>query len=131
MLGVDPREVNVPVVGGHAGVTILPLLSQVVESPYLSVYPYICIYISLSVSIIHSISLSPWLSRHLNLKICLRGCFMQVQPSSSFTAEEVRYLTDRIQNGGTEVVEVRVIIFSCSLDIKTGAQSLLNIISVM
>ena len=29
MLGVNPRDVSVPVVGGHAGVTILPLLSQV------------------------------------------------------------------------------------------------------
>ncbi|PAN22039.1 hypothetical protein GQ55_3G482000 [Panicum hallii var. hallii] len=29
VLGLDPREVNVPVIGGHAGVTILPLLSQV------------------------------------------------------------------------------------------------------
>lgn len=29
VLGLDPREVNVPVVGGHAGFTILPLLSQV------------------------------------------------------------------------------------------------------
>ena len=29
VLGLDPREVDVPVVGGHAGVTILPLLSQV------------------------------------------------------------------------------------------------------
>lgn len=29
VLGVDPREVDVPVVGGHVGVTILPLLSQV------------------------------------------------------------------------------------------------------
>ncbi|KAI3883628.1 hypothetical protein MKX03_016310 [Papaver bracteatum] len=29
ILGVDPREVSVPVVGGHAGGTILPLLSQV------------------------------------------------------------------------------------------------------
>ncbi len=29
ILGVDPRDVSVPVVGGHAGVTILPLLSQV------------------------------------------------------------------------------------------------------
>lgn len=29
VLGLDPREVSVPVVGGHAGVTILPLLSQV------------------------------------------------------------------------------------------------------
>ena len=27
--GVDPRGVSVPVIGGHAGVTILPLLSQV------------------------------------------------------------------------------------------------------
>ncbi|KAK1383150.1 malate dehydrogenase [Heracleum sosnowskyi] len=29
VLGLDPRDVDVPVVGGHAGVTILPLLSQV------------------------------------------------------------------------------------------------------
>ncbi|XP_039155452.1 malate dehydrogenase, glyoxysomal-like [Eucalyptus grandis] len=29
VLGLDPREVDVPVVGGHAGVTILLLLSQV------------------------------------------------------------------------------------------------------
>lgn len=29
VLGLDPRAINVPVVGGHAGVTILPLLSQV------------------------------------------------------------------------------------------------------
>ncbi|KAG8049360.1 hypothetical protein GUJ93_ZPchr0009g2152 [Zizania palustris] len=29
VLGLDPRDVNVPVIGGHAGVTILPLLSQV------------------------------------------------------------------------------------------------------
>jgi malate dehydrogenase len=29
ILGVDPVDVTVPVVGGHAGVTILPLLSQV------------------------------------------------------------------------------------------------------
>jgi len=29
VLGLDPREVNVPVIGGHAGITILPLLSQV------------------------------------------------------------------------------------------------------
>lgn len=29
VLGLDPRDVDVPVVGGHAGITILPLLSQV------------------------------------------------------------------------------------------------------
>ncbi|PNW77127.1 hypothetical protein CHLRE_10g423250v5 [Chlamydomonas reinhardtii] len=28
LTGTDPRDVHVPVVGGHAGVTILPLLSQ-------------------------------------------------------------------------------------------------------
>ncbi|CAN1777391.1 Malate dehydrogenase 1, peroxisomal [Linum perenne] len=56
VLGLDPREVECPVVGGHAGVTILPLLSQ-------------------------------------------------VKPPCSFTQKEIDYLTDRIQNGGTEVVE--------------------------
>jgi malate dehydrogenase len=29
--GVDPRSLNVPVIGGHAGKTILPLLSQTVR----------------------------------------------------------------------------------------------------
>lgn len=29
ILGVDPKDVSLPVIGGHAGVTILPLLSQV------------------------------------------------------------------------------------------------------
>ncbi|KAG1341865.1 Malate dehydrogenase, glyoxysomal [Cocos nucifera] len=56
VLGIDPREVDVPVVGGHSGVTILPLLSQ-------------------------------------------------VKPACTFTTDEINYLTDRIQNGGTEVVE--------------------------
>ena len=27
-MGVDPTSINVPVIGGHAGITILPLLSQ-------------------------------------------------------------------------------------------------------
>ncbi|KAJ7968364.1 malate dehydrogenase [Quillaja saponaria] len=58
VLGLDPREVDVPVVGGHAGVTILPLLSQ-------------------------------------------------VKPPSSFTVEEIEYLTTRIQDGGTEVVQAK------------------------
>ncbi|KAL3382634.1 hypothetical protein AABB24_002246, partial [Solanum stoloniferum] len=58
VLGLDPREVEVPVVGGHAGLTILPLLSQ-------------------------------------------------VKPPCSFTHEETEYLTKRIQDGGTEVVEAK------------------------
>ncbi|XWS33431.1 hypothetical protein CRYUN_Cryun22dG0082200 [Craigia yunnanensis] len=61
VLGLDPREVDVPVVGGHVGVTILPLLSQVQKN----------------LLNIHALSL----------------------------------LTDHIQNGGTEVVEVKHIFF--------------------
>jgi len=30
--GIDPKDVNVPVIGGHSGVTIIPLLSQVKPS---------------------------------------------------------------------------------------------------
>lgn len=72
VLGVDPREVNVPVVGGHSGVTILPLLSQ-------------------------------------------------VKPPCSFTQEEIEYLTNRIQNGGTEVVEAKAGAGSATLSMAYAA----------
>ncbi|KAG0477173.1 hypothetical protein HPP92_013575 [Vanilla planifolia] len=72
VLGLDPREVNVPVVGGHAGVTILPLLSQ-------------------------------------------------VKPPCSFTTEEISYLTERIQNGGTEVVEAKAGAGSATLSMAFAA----------
>ncbi|KAG6537414.1 malate dehydrogenase, glyoxysomal-like [Zingiber officinale] len=72
VLGVDPRDVNVPVIGGHAGITILPLLSQ-------------------------------------------------VNPSYSFTQEEISYLTDRIQNGGTEVVEAKAGAGSATLSMAYAA----------
>ncbi|XP_041017461.1 malate dehydrogenase, glyoxysomal [Juglans microcarpa x Juglans regia] len=72
VLGLDPREVDVPVVGGHAGVTILPLLSQ-------------------------------------------------VKPPSSFTPKEIDYLTDRIQNGGTEVVEAKAGTGSATLSMAYAA----------
>lgn len=72
VLGLDPRDVNVPVVGGHAGVTILPLLSQ-------------------------------------------------VNPPSSFTPEEITYLTNRIQNGGTEVVEAKAGTGSATLSMAYAA----------
>ncbi|XP_004288300.1 PREDICTED: malate dehydrogenase, glyoxysomal [Fragaria vesca subsp. vesca] len=72
VLGLDPREVDVPVVGGHAGVTILPLLSQ-------------------------------------------------VKPPCSFTPKEVDYLTDRIQNGGTEVVEAKAGAGSATLSMAYAA----------
>lgn len=32
----------------------------------------------------------------------------QIKPPRSFTSEEATYLTSRIQNGGTEVVEVKL-----------------------
>ncbi|XP_043713508.1 malate dehydrogenase, glyoxysomal-like [Telopea speciosissima] len=72
VLGIDPRDVDVPVVGGHAGVTILPLLSQ-------------------------------------------------VKPPCSFTQEEISYLTDRIQNGGTEVVEAKAGAGSATLSMAYAA----------
>ncbi|KAJ0980381.1 hypothetical protein J5N97_008636 [Dioscorea zingiberensis] len=72
VLGVNPKDVNVPVVGGHAGVTILPLLSQ-------------------------------------------------VNPPCSFTPEEISYLTDRIQNGGTEVVEAKAGTGSATLSMAYAA----------
>ncbi|XP_073220488.1 malate dehydrogenase, glyoxysomal [Cicer arietinum] len=72
VLGLDPRDVDVPVVGGHAGITILPLLSQ-------------------------------------------------VKPPSSFTPKEIEYLTDRIQNGGTEVVEAKAGAGSATLSMAYAA----------
>lgn len=72
VLGLDPTVVDVPVVGGHAGVTILPLLSQ-------------------------------------------------VKPPSSFTPKEIDYLTDRIQNGGTEVVEAKAGAGSATLSMAYAA----------
>ncbi|CAH9102057.1 unnamed protein product [Cuscuta epithymum] len=72
VLGLDPREVEVPVVGGHAGVTILPLLSQ-------------------------------------------------VKPPCSLTPEEIEFLTSRIQNGGTEVVEAKAGAGSATLSMAYAA----------
>ncbi|KAH7293055.1 hypothetical protein KP509_28G009700 [Ceratopteris richardii] len=72
VLGLDPAIVKVPVIGGHAGITILPILSQ-------------------------------------------------VTPPSSFTKDEVEYLTNRIQNGGTEVVEAKAGAGSATLSMAFAA----------
>ncbi|GJP39312.1 hypothetical protein CLOM_g23695 [Closterium sp. NIES-68] len=72
VLGLNPEEVNVPVVGGHAGITILPLLSQ-------------------------------------------------VTPPVSFSREELDQLTNRIQNGGTEVVEAKAGAGSATLSMAYAA----------
>lgn len=53
-------------------------------------------------------------NKNLNLRnLC--SVFMQVNPSCSFTSQEVDDLTDRIQNGGTEVVEVKHFLATLSL----------------
>ncbi|XP_068641384.1 malate dehydrogenase, chloroplastic-like [Aristolochia californica] len=65
-------DVDVPVVGGHAGVTILPLLSK-------------------------------------------------TKPSVTFTDEEVKELTVRIQNAGTEVVEAKAGAGSATLSMAYAA----------
>ncbi|XP_050223041.1 malate dehydrogenase, chloroplastic [Mercurialis annua] len=65
-------DVDVPVVGGHAGITILPLLSK-------------------------------------------------TKPSVSFTDEEVKELTVRIQNAGTEVVEAKAGAGSATLSMAYAA----------
>ncbi|WP_404401518.1 malate dehydrogenase [Idiomarina seosinensis] len=57
MRGLNPENVTVPVIGGHSGTTILPLLSQV--------------------------------------------------ENVEFTEQEIKDLTHRIQNAGTEVVEAK------------------------
>merc|ERR1711899_540494 len=56
--GLNPQEVNCPVVGGHAGVTIMPLISQ-------------------------------------------------CTPAVEFPADELKALTERIQDAGTEVVKAK------------------------
>jgi len=70
--GLDTKDVDVPVIGGHAGVTILPLLSQ-------------------------------------------------TTPATTFTEEEIEKLTDRIQNGGTEVVEAKAGAGSATLSMAYAA----------
>ena len=71
-LGLDPRDVRVPVIGGHAGQTILPLLSQ-------------------------------------------------ATPALALSPPERARLTQRIQNGGTEVVEAKAGAGSATLSMAYAA----------
>lgn len=70
--GLDTKDVDVPVIGGHAGETILPLLSQ-------------------------------------------------TTPKVSFTEDELKALTIRIQNAGTEVVEAKAGAGSATLSMAYAA----------
>lgn len=70
--GLDTKDVDVPVIGGHAGETILPLLSQ-------------------------------------------------ATPPVTFSPEELKALTVRIQNAGTEVVEAKAGAGSATLSMAYAA----------
>lgn len=70
--GINPQEVNCPVVGGHAGVTIMPLISQ-------------------------------------------------CSPAVEFEAEQLKALTERIQDAGTEVVKAKAGAGSATLSMAYAA----------
>lgn len=76
---VDPTKVRIPVIGGHSGVTIIPLLSQTV-------------------------------------------------PSVSFPESQVKALTERIQDAGTEVVKAKAGAGSATLSMAyAGARFALSL----
>jgi len=78
--GLDVNKTTVPVIGGHAGVTIIPLLSQ-------------------------------------------------VKPSVKFTDEEIKALTERIQEAGTEVVKAKAGAGSATLSMAlAGARFVENLL---
>jgi len=80
--GLDVSELNVPVIGGHAGASILPLISR--STP---------------------------------------------ESKSKLTQEQVEALTDRIQNGGTEVVLAKAGAGSATLSMaKSGADFALALV---
>ena len=75
-----------PVVGGHAGITIVPLLSQVgawLNSSSPGKVPVVVVGLLL-----------------IPPEHC---CWLQTQPPLKLSEEELAKLTNRIQNAGTEV----------------------------
>merc|ERR1719211_194588 len=70
--GLDPQDVNCPVVGGHAGITIMPLISQ-------------------------------------------------CSPAVEFPPDELKALTERIQDAGTEVVKAKAGAGSATLSMAYAA----------
>jgi len=81
--GLDPNTVNCPVIGGHAGITILPLISQ-------------------------------------------------CQPTVSFPADQLKALTERIQEAGTEVVKAKAGAGSATLSMAmAGARFAISLIRAL
>lgn len=81
--GLDPATVNCPVIGGHAGITIIPLISQ-------------------------------------------------CSPAVQFPADQLKALTERIQDAGTEVVKAKAGAGSATLSMAfAGARFASSVIRAM
>jgi len=81
--GLDPATVNVPVIGGHAGITIIPLISQ-------------------------------------------------ATPAVEFPADQLKALTERIQDAGTEVVKAKAGAGSATLSMAyAGARFAFSVIRAL
>lgn len=81
--GLDPKDVNVPVIGGHAGITIIPLISQ-------------------------------------------------ATPQVSFPEAQLKALTERIQEAGTEVVKAKDGAGSATLSMAyAGARFAISLIKAL
>ena len=111
---LDVSKVKVPVVGGHSGITILPLLSQVYLCrpkyrfvPFPKI-PWFCFkpvfFLPYSMQFLIHVHLIHQMASCHNSH-CFRS--FQTQPKTSFTQAEIESLTDRIQNAGTEVVNAK------------------------
>ncbi|RVW47088.1 Malate dehydrogenase, glyoxysomal [Vitis vinifera] len=111
VLGLDPREVDVPVVGGHSGVTICLFYHRSNRAYF---------HFNLSNPAFEQSSIL-YIEKWLSNKWPTRYHSLQVKPPCSFTPEETQYLTNRIQNGGTEVVEAKAGAGSATLSMAYAA----------
>ena len=105
--GLDLKDVDVPVIGGHAGTTILPLLSQ--ARPPSSWFP--CLTCrqwehEMRIGLSHFLG---YIFRPILAMNDLRRCAgrSQTTPKVSFDDAKIDALTKRIQDAGTEVVEAK------------------------
>jgi malate/lactate dehydrogenase len=124
ILAVDPATVAVPVVGGHAGVTILPLLSQVVRNALNLVR--LCQMQRIATSSRCRLWLTRCCSEQSAAISCTQDsilrcgkpgdtladncCWFRLQavPRLQLPQDRVKALTERIQDAGTEVVKAKV-----------------------
>lgn len=154
ILGVDPKEVSVPVIGGHAGITILPLLSQVREVaavPVSSVEFAEVRFGKKTGSACLESRPCRWLggeigtnenagTRSDSQRKRLRGkksdacqavlftrfSALQASPKLVLDDEKTKALTERIQNAGTEVVDAKAGAGSATLSMAYAAAEFAN-----